>query len=69
MKNSDIQRLVRIVGSQRRTAKLLGVTDSHVSRMIHGGKEVQQYVTVIADLLEKMPRADWPASVLAKVDG
>ncbi|MCV0371750.1 hypothetical protein [Filomicrobium sp.] len=65
---NDAERLASILGSQIRAARVLGVTPEHVSRMVKGRKDVPEYVTVIADLLEQTPRGQWPASVTARLD-
>ena len=59
--STDIKRLKRYAGSQARLAAILGLTPEHVSRMMTGAREVPEYITVIADLMDKLPPEHWPA--------
>ncbi len=55
-----IRRLKELLGSQARVAAALGVSPEHVSRMMHGNRDVPVYVDAIVELLEALPPKDWP---------
>lgn len=57
---NDIDKLKKLVGTQARLASILGMNKDHVSKMSLGKREVPEYVTVIAELIEKLPPEDWP---------
>jgi DNA-binding transcriptional regulator YdaS (Cro superfamily) len=52
--------LVQCAGSQRRLASVLGVSEEHVSRWVHGRYPVPQWVVVVAEAMDQLPRKDWP---------
>lgn len=52
--------LVQCAGSQRRLASVLGVSEEHVSRWVHGRYPVPQWVVVLAEAMDQLPRKDWP---------
>jgi hypothetical protein len=60
MKKNHIDRLRDVVGTQARVAKALGMSVEHVSRMATGKYEVPDYVIAVTELLEALPRKDWP---------
>ena len=61
MGNEDVARqLVKAVGSQRQLASILGMTEAHLSRVLNGKKAVPDYMGLILELLEALPRKDWP---------
>lgn len=60
-RQSDLTRLVRIAGSQRKLADALETTEETVSRWANGSRKVPPYVSVVLELLEGAAPNQWPA--------
>lgn len=63
MKNprrNDLEELIRTAGSQRRLADALETTEETVSRWMAGTRGIPAYVSVVRELLDNVPRKDWP---------
>ena len=58
---NELTRLKQYAGSQARLASILGVSKEHVSRMMHGTRDVPEYIVVIAEIMDKLPPEQWPA--------
>jgi len=58
--SNDLKRLREAVGSQSQISKALSVSTEHVSRMATGKLPVPAYITALAELLEALPRKEWP---------
>jgi DNA-binding transcriptional regulator YdaS (Cro superfamily) len=52
--------LVQCAGSQRRLACVLDVSEEHISRWVHGRYPVPQWVIAMAEVMDQLPRKDWP---------
>jgi DNA-binding transcriptional regulator YdaS (Cro superfamily) len=59
-RRKDLDRLVRLAGSQRRLAEALGTTEETVSRWMSGTRGIPPHVSVIAELIDKLPAERWP---------
>lgn len=57
---NDVYRLKTLLGSQVRIAEALGLSPEHVSRLINGSVKMPEYIPAIVELLEALPRKDWP---------
>lgn len=58
--SNGIERLKDLLHSQARIARALGITTEQVSRIATGKSPVPEYMDAIAELLEALPRKDWP---------
>ena len=58
---NTIRNLSQIAGSQAELARTLGLTPEHVSRIARRRSKVPRYMEVIEDLLDAVPRKDWPS--------
>jgi len=56
-----LDKLKSAVGSQAKIARALGMSKEHVSRMATGKLPVPEYLDALVELLEALPRKDWPA--------
>ena len=59
-RRSDLDKLIRIAGSQRRLAAALETTEETVSRWMTGTRGIPPHVSVIAELLDVLQPKDWP---------
>jgi len=59
--SNELKRLRQFAGSQARLASILGMTKDHVSRIVTGKCPTPEYITVIAELMDKLPPEHWPA--------
>ena len=62
-KDPHLAALKALLGSQRRVADVLGVSEEHVSRMINGHTDVPRYVALLAHCLQTLPVKDWPKEI------
>lgn len=58
--SNALARLKSLTGSQARLADALGLSREQVSRIATGKSPVPVYMEAIAELLEALPRKDWP---------
>lgn len=59
--SDDIRtRIRRLTGSQAAWAKATGQTVEHVSRVMTGKHPAPEWWTAVVELLEALPRKDWP---------
>lgn len=59
-RKQDLERLIRIAGSQKRLAEALETTEETVSRWMNGTRSVPKFVTVVLELMLAMPAGQWP---------
>ena len=52
--------LTQCAGSQRRLGAIVGVSEEHISRWRAGKYPVPPWVIVMAELIDSLPRKDWP---------
>ena len=60
-KTSGFDRLRAIIRPQKRIADALGLTERQVSRIATGKSPAPEYMTAVAELLEKTSPDEWPA--------
>lgn len=58
--SNALDRLRALAGSQSKIADALGLTPEQVSRISTGKSPVPTYMEAVAELLEALPRKDWP---------
>ncbi len=52
--------ITMVGGSQRRLCRILDMNEPHLSRVVNGRRPEPALFPVIAELLEALPRKDWP---------
>lgn len=52
--------LARCAGNQRRLSEIIGVSPEQISRWRHGVYPIPEWVSVMAELMDRLPRKDWP---------
>jgi len=57
---SGFHRLHDMLKRQRTIADALGLSEEQVSRIANGKYTVPEYMVAVAELLEALPRKDWP---------
>ena len=55
-----LKNLVDIAGSQKDLAAILRVPEERVSRWMNGHHRTPGTIQVIAELIDQLPRRDWP---------
>lgn len=59
--STDIKRRIRaLAGTQAKWAEATGSAKEHVSRVMTGKYPVPEWWEAMAELLEALPRKDWP---------
>jgi DNA-binding transcriptional regulator YdaS (Cro superfamily) len=62
MKDTEaLEVLVRAAGNQRKLAKAIGITETHVSRMMHGIYPVPEHLIALGEAMALLHQRDWPA--------
>lgn len=62
MKDTEaLETLVRCAGNQRKLAKIIGVSETHISRMLHGIYPVPLHLVAFGEAMAVLPQKDWPA--------
>lgn len=57
---NPIKELIAVAGSQKKLAEILGVPEERVSRWVNGHHRTPGTIAVIAELIDQLPRKDWP---------
>lgn len=55
-----VKELVRVAGSQKRLAEIIGVPEERISRWMHGHHRTPHTMQVILELVQGLPRRDLP---------
>ncbi len=61
MKDTEaLESLVRCAGSQRNLARVVGISESHISRMLNGIYPVPLHLVALGEAMSALPQKDWP---------
>lgn len=52
--------LIQTAGSQKRLAEILNTSEERVSRWVNRHHATPDFLVVIAEFIEHLPRKDWP---------
>ena len=61
MKDTEaLETLVRAAGNQRKLANAIGVSETHISRMLNGVYPVPTHLVALGEAMALLHQKDWP---------
>lgn len=61
MKDTEaLETLVQCAGNQRKLAAVVGISETHISRMLNGVYPVPTYLVALGEAMAALPPRDWP---------